>query len=255
MTMRSTLRTLLRKGIERGLRPYGYRLVNPAHRYGIDVIADVTRLSQLWAIDVATIFDVGANIGSTTRAFRTAWPASRIFAFEPNGAVARDLLANVAPLGDVSVEPVALSDRGGRADFYLYENASDLGSLNETAPYTARHGLRGRAVTVDVTTLDAFCVERSIGRVNLLKIDAEGSDHDVLRGATRLLRERRIDFVTCEFNVLAGEPGNKGSLLPIAGLLGEHAYDFIASYNDYIVTEGAFFSVSNALFAAARRAA
>ena len=251
--MRAVLRNLLKKGVERGLGAYGYRIVNPASRYGIDVIADVRRLSRLWGVDVATIFDVGANVGRTTMAFRAAWPASRIFAFEPNGSVARALRANVGPLGTVSVEQIALSDRSGRSDFYVH-GASELGSLKAEAPYVESHGLRGRTVGVDVTTLDAFCRERSIGRVNLLKIDTEGSDHDVLLGAERALAEGRIDFVTCEFNSLDGDPGRAGSLLPIARLLNGYRYNFIASYNDYIITEGRFFAVSNALFAADRTA-
>lgn len=249
------LKRLIRRGIERGLRPYGYRLVNPSHRYGIDLVADVTRLSRAWGVEVATVFDVGANVGATTLAFRAAWPRARIVAFEPDGETAGLLRANVAAagqagVGEVSVEEVALGDREGEATFYVYAGASDLGSLNAAAPYAARHGLRGRAVSVRVTTLDGFCGARAVGRVNLLKVDAEGSDHAVLLGARGLLAERRVDFVACEFNGLGGGPEAMGSLSPIADLLGAHGLRFVASYNDYIDTDGPFFAVSNALFAA-----
>lgn len=252
MTMRSGLRSMLRRALERALRPSGYSLIRPDSRFGIDVIVDLTRLSRLWKVDLGLVFDVGANVGASALAFRAAWPGCRVVAFEPNAAVARELAANVEAIGGVSVEEVALGSRSGRADFFVHEDATVLGSLQARTPYTERFGLQGRPVGVSVATLDGFCDEHAIARVNLLKIDAEGSDHDVLLGAERMLSDGRIDFVYCEFNSLGPEAGRVGSLVPIASLLGGHGFEFIASYNDYIVTEGPFFSVSNALFAAAR---
>ena len=41
---------------------------------------------------------------------------------------------------------------------------------------------------VDVTTIDLFCAEHRIERINLLKIDTEGHDLDVIRGASNMLR-------------------------------------------------------------------
>lgn len=248
--MSSRLRAFLGPRIERALRPYGYRLMKAADRYGIDAIIDVTRLARLWDIDMALTFDVGANLGAGSLAFRAAWPGGEVVAFEPNGGVARRLRANVASVGGVSVEETALGARSGRSDLFIYGGASDLSSLKEESPYTQRFGLRGEAVSVAVTTVDEFCRARSIERINLLKIDAEGADHEVLLGAQGMIADRRIDFVYCEFNAL--EPERAGSLIPIATLLGAHGYDFVASYNDYIVTDGPFFSVSNALFAAGR---
>jgi hypothetical protein len=51
---------------------------------------------------------------------------------------------------------------------------------------------------IEATSVDLFCDERGIERVGLLKIDTEGSDLDILVGATRLLSRSGIDFIVVE---------------------------------------------------------
>ncbi|HXG75415.1 MAG TPA: FkbM family methyltransferase, partial [Gaiellaceae bacterium] len=45
---------------------------------------------------------------------------------------------------------------------------------------------------------DTFCAERGIEQINYLKIDTEGADLEVLKGASRMLAENRIDLVQVE---------------------------------------------------------
>ena len=56
-----------------------------------------------------------------------------------------------------------------------------------------------RSEKVRVTTVDRYCAERNIARINLLKLDVEGHELDVLTGATELFRKNAIDMVTFEF--------------------------------------------------------
>ena len=51
-----------------------------------------------------------------------------------------------------------------------------------------------------LTTLDAFCREEKIDRINLAKCDAEGHDLRILRGARPLLQSGRIDVFQFEYN-------------------------------------------------------
>jgi hypothetical protein len=65
-----------------------------------------------------------------------------------------------------------------------------------------------------------------------------------------MLQKHAIKFICFEFNDLQSKEGTfGGALMPIDALLRPHGYRFVASYNDYIVTHGEMFSVSNALFA------
>ena len=52
--------------------------------------------------------------------------------------------------------------------------------------------------SVDIVTLDEFCHSKRIDQVNYLKIDTEGGDLEVLKGAVNMLTEQRIDLVEVE---------------------------------------------------------
>jgi hypothetical protein len=94
-----------------------------------------------------------------------------------------------------------------------------------------------------------FCAERGIKKIDVLKIDTEGFDLEVLKGASTMLKLGAISFVYFEFNeiqVAASAAG--GALLPIDEFLRRYQYRFIATYNDYVVTDGDLFAVSNALY-------
>ena len=85
---------------------------------------------------------------------------------------------------------------------------------------------------------------------DLLKIDTEGFDLEVLKGADAMLKRGVISFVYFEFNdIQPGENSAGGALDPIDAFLRRYQYRFIASYNDYIITDGDLFAVSNALYA------
>jgi hypothetical protein len=72
------------------------------------------------------------------------------------------------------------------------------------------------------TTLDIYCEERGIARIDLLKIDVEGAELQVLQGAQEMLRARRIGCVAFEFGQATFDMGNRPAQL--AGLFRDHGY-------------------------------
>jgi FkbM family methyltransferase len=140
-----------------------------------------------------TVFDVGAFRGRWSLALLDHRPGSRIFAFEPTAA-SREILRQT--LADrVEVIPKAVSDHVGEAAFVVHGQAGEVNmdGVNRLA-------VDGVGETVPVTTLDAFCAERDLGVVDVVKIDAEGHDLAVLRGAKALLSKGRIGCVQFEYN-------------------------------------------------------
>jgi hypothetical protein len=126
-----------------------------------------------------------------------------------------------------------------------------LNSLTSDAPFAVRFGLEGRCIQVCCTTLSAYCREKGIDRIDVLKIDTEGHDLAVLQGAEQMLSKGAIRFVYVEFNDLQPKMGTAGgALCPMDEFLRPFGFRFIASYNDFIVAEGELLVVSNALFAA-----
>ena len=139
--------------------------------------------------------DVGANIGQYSLiASRLVGPEGTVHAFEPAPATGRMLLKNVRlnGLSNVVVNRMAVSDRAGDAEL-LVNRESGLTSLGRTG--------RGEVVGVErvpCITLDAYIEQHSIGRVGFLKVDVEGYEGHVLRGAQDLLEREEDLVVMCE---------------------------------------------------------
>ncbi|MGZ4287562.1 MAG: FkbM family methyltransferase [Solirubrobacteraceae bacterium] len=120
-----------------------------------------------------TIVDLGSNIGGSVLYFAGRYPTARIYGVEPDPATFAKLKANVAPLENVDVVPVAVGDCDGEAEFFPNPHtwASSLKPTFATTP----------GITVPVRTLDTLLDEIGLDRVDLVKLDIEGSEYDVLR--------------------------------------------------------------------------
>ena len=147
-------------------------------------------LVERLAIDCRMVLDVGANIGiySCVAAARMGTD-SRVVAFEPVPANVEQLRRNVAQNGlndRVRVIQVALGEATGQATLHLATN-----SFNHSlaAGYVAANG---ESLLVSVTSLDDYLsTVDDATPVDLIKIDTEGYDGYVLRGAVELLRKHR----------------------------------------------------------------
>jgi hypothetical protein len=73
------------------------------------------------------------------------------------------------------------------------------GSLVKGVIETVHHD-NSREIPVAVTTIDTLMAELSIDRIHLLKIDVEGFEAEVLRGARCAIRDKKIDLIQFEFN-------------------------------------------------------
>jgi FkbM family methyltransferase len=127
--------------------------------------------------------DVGAHIGSYT--LRMARRFEHVIAFEPNPFNSHLLRINLQlnKMRNVGVEEAALSDTRGVSPFFLQRSASGIGSLNPL-----HYGFKyDTTVQVNVKKLDDF----EIAKVDVLKIDAEGHELRVLKGASQTIDRAR----------------------------------------------------------------
>jgi FkbM family methyltransferase len=139
----------------------------------------------------STFVDVGANIGYFTGiASRLVGPTGTVLAFEPMPAALRLLQMNTASQSNVTIFPMALSDKKGTATFYVRKKG-DMSSLS--------HDPGATPIPVTVGTLDESLANQA--RIDLIKIDVEGSELDVLRGGRRLIEQHRpivyFEFLPC----------------------------------------------------------
>jgi FkbM family methyltransferase len=140
------------------------------------------------------VFDVGASVGSYSRqVLSTFGDLARVHAFEPSRDAFERLRQNLAGCSNVSLHNLGLGDR--ECDACLFADA--VGSATASLyPAHARSDLVQEKVRL--TRLDDFCHEKDIARIHLLKVDTEGHELAVLRGAARLLAAQRIDVIQFE---------------------------------------------------------
>lgn len=142
------------------------------------------------------LFDVGAYDGSYARmARRVLGDAAVVHCFEPNPSSFARLESEA---GVRFAHETALAARSGTSMLHEDPASPNMATLAPDALSVAGRVV-ARQMAVNVTTLDEFCAERRIERIDLLKIDVEGAELAVLQGAASLLDEGRIEIVQFEF--------------------------------------------------------
>ena len=145
------------------------------------------------------VLDVGANAGSYSAFVRSLAPRARISAFEPHPRTI-GVLRETAAKHTFEALNLAMGEANGSVT--LYDFAESDGSTQASLDATAVN-LHGGGPTiahpVECVALDSYAAVRGWERIALLKIDTEGFDVAVLRGARRLIAERRIGMIQFEF--------------------------------------------------------
>jgi FkbM family methyltransferase len=146
------------------------------------------------------VADVGANVGRWSQSMLAAASGAgrdgdlRLHAFEPDPAAFGRLGAALAG-AQARLSHDALSDRPGTSAFHVVAPAAGRNSLYPVPG--AGHAPRCTVVT---TTLDRYAEQAGVARFALVKIDAEGHDLAVLRGAQGLFAAHRITVAQFEYN-------------------------------------------------------
>lgn len=151
------------------------------------------------AKDAKVIFDVGANGGIFSLAALAAQQDVIVHAFEPTPEIATRLRVTVAlnRLDQLHVHEVAVSSKNGYAALRRWRGK--LGT-NEGMNFITAIPSDSEAELVPTVCLDRFCEEHSIDRIDLLKLDIQGHEHQALVGATNLLSTGRVGTIFFELN-------------------------------------------------------
>jgi FkbM family methyltransferase len=146
---------------------------DPAYKLSLDLV-----------LPGSVVFDVGANIGLwALPAAALAGPRGAVHAFEPVPKTFAALVEHVGlnDLENVHCNRVALSDSSGARTIYAATEANTGAS-----GFMAREAA-AQAIETKSMTLDEYCDSESVGTIDLLKIDVEGAELLVLRGASQQL--------------------------------------------------------------------
>lgn len=164
------------------------------------------------------VFDIGAYRGVTAQWF--AKRSGRVYAFEPlpESVTSIELALSIAGIHNVTVVDRAVDALEQERDLFVYEirGHNSFGRVR-----TSR--LLGRFGTSTVT-IDAFCKEKGISRIDLMKVDAEGFEKEVLEGASYLLSCGRIKKIVFELSPMVLSDLGRG-IETVFGLLQSYGYE------------------------------
>ena len=148
--------------------------------YGHEAVSMRTWIER--ARDSKVVLDIGANSGVFALA-AAAMGATQVHAFEPLPRIYEILRENLASNSFPSLNAwqYAVSDKPGEAE--LFDPGGDVPtSASLSSQFSHSHFGDGLpTIRVPVTSVDAFCTERGIGQVDLIKIDVEGHEEFALR--------------------------------------------------------------------------
>jgi FkbM family methyltransferase len=190
---------VIKERIKKILLRLGYevRRVRP-EQIGRDPYKDMRRL--VTSNEYPILFDVGANRGQSIALFRAHFPLPVIHAFEPAPSTFVRLKEQTVGIPNLHLNNIALGSNCERRP--LVENSQDTVSSLLPPGKDYCWGDISAQTDVNVSSLDAYCESNNIARIDVLKSDTQGFDHEVLKGAINLLGEHRIHLVYTELNFL-----------------------------------------------------
>lgn len=185
-----TTRKLIKKTAEAimyGKLPFGIMKHVP---HGFEFYFDLRKFQSGYHPKV--VFDVGANTGQTVQKWNKFFPKAEYYCFEPVGSTMITLKKNTAKFKNIHYYQCALGAGRKQAEIVLCEDSS----LNSFVDIVKEIG--ERTEIVQITTLDEICHSEAINYIDVLKIDTEGFDIEVLKGATSMLKANHIKFIQVE---------------------------------------------------------
>jgi FkbM family methyltransferase len=166
-----------------------------------------------------TFVDVGANVGYyTLLAASLVGSRGRVFAFEPSAYAFGRLEETIRKnkLKQVQAIQAGLGETNGESQLFVSHRKG-----NHTPSMVPNAG--GSPVAVPLLRLDDYLAEHKVDHVDFMKIDVEGFEPNVIRGARKYLERGKIHAILCEFNA-HWLTANKSSSHALYELLMSHGF-------------------------------
>ena len=164
-------------------------------------------LSMFDTKEVATVIDIGANIGNVSLAVSKLFPDAKIYAIEPVFDIYKILKKSTTKHLNIYTFPLAISNNS-KSVTMLYNKKLPEGSLvmNNSVSF------KGKKIHVKALTLDSFIKQNHIKQIDYLKIDVESFEKNVLQGAHESLGDvhylcleiQATDYTDYTFSELVG---------------------------------------------------
>lgn len=180
----------------RGLGVMNYKTERLSGEYNF-----IRSLKNLLDDKVITIFDVGANQGDYSMALNKLFPNAIIHSFEPHPKTYAKLVECVN--NAFFTHNLGVGELNTEIKLYDYATTNESGSQHASifqGVIEEIHHNTAQSYDIRLITLDKFVKDNGITKIDLLKIDTEGNELGVLKGASECLKNQIIDIIHFEFN-------------------------------------------------------
>jgi len=175
------------------------------------------------------IIDCGANIGLSVIYFKRLYPNAKIIAFEPDPKIFGYLAHNIASFGFNDIELVNKALWSGETELEFYSEGADGGRIKEAID-------REKIVKIKTEKLSKYLSQK----VDFLKLDIEGAEHEVLNECKDLLGN--VENIFVEYHSFIDKRQNLWEVLKILedarfryyiehiGVKSAHPFENISNY-------------------------
>lgn len=203
-------------------------------------VFDLATLPALLGKSDPLILEIGCNDGGQTRDFLTLFPASTVYAFEPDPR-ARERFKAAVQDRRVTLFDLAISDTDGEIDFHMSNGAPseavaaqlpDGWDLSGSIRKPTRHldslpwCTFDQTIKVKTLRLDSWCQRHGIGAIDFIWADVQGAEADLIRGgAAALARTRYFYTEYSDRELYEGQLGLTSLLLQLPDFEVVHRFD------------------------------
>lgn len=183
--MKRTIRSLVRK--------LGFDIIKfKKNEMGIYPFHDMAKFVKT---DNPMLFDIGANVGQTIKDFKEVFEKSTIHAFEPSPDTFEILKESTSNYKNVHFWNCGVGANSGELILNEYNLSNTNSFLN--IHHTNNKNLK-KQTPVQITSVDEFSEVNSIEKIDVLKIDTEGFELEVFKGAENLFQDGEIGLLFFE---------------------------------------------------------
>lgn len=180
-----------------------------------------------------TVFDVGANIGEWSKLALEIKPELRIHCFEPSPVTFRRLEScGFGP--NVTINNFGMSSTAGELPLHVFSDGCGSNSLYVRRGLEDGWGLapQTRSELVRLETLDRYCMKGNIPAIDFLKVDVEGHELEVFKGAAGMFAKGSIKCIQFEYG--GCNIDSKVLLKDLFGFFDQYGYNLYKIYPDHL---------------------
>lgn len=180
-------------------------------------------------IQEVVIFDIGANIGDYSKFIIKEYEDINymLYMFEPSLKTFNQLNINIQNNKNISSYKIGLGDKEEKLKLYYDEDFQGDSSILKKDSHLCED--------IEIDTIDNFCRNNSIKKIDFLKMDVQGYEYNILLGAKKMLDNENIKYIQFEFD----EPNieNRIFFKDFWEILNEKYYIYHSLYNGLIKVE------------------